>query len=192
MARQKSLFLSAFGTAFEIWKTLVEAVIARGGTDDDLRRILTNKTLVARIANLIVVKPVVATFQSLLAACQQDGVHPDFIEEHFPLEPVAPDEDEWEVYEHRFEETMNGEEAFRRLEGLGYRFCGVRRAMEFIADLRLNHPLIVTVRWQDPCDHYWYVPVFDQGGVERVLDLRFLANGFEPHYCRWLVLRKRG
>jgi len=37
MARKKSEFLSAFGTAFEIWKAIIEAVTARGGTDDDLR-----------------------------------------------------------------------------------------------------------------------------------------------------------
>ena len=56
MARQKSPFLSAFGVVFEIWKELVEAVIAKGGTDDDLRRILTDKTLRDKIADLIVTK----------------------------------------------------------------------------------------------------------------------------------------
>jgi len=51
---KKSEFLSAFGTAFEIWKAITDAVLERGGSDDDIRRILTSEDLLATIANAIV------------------------------------------------------------------------------------------------------------------------------------------
>lgn len=54
MAREKSGFLSAFGIAFRIWKALVEAVQDAGGSDDDLRRIETDKRLCKKLAELIV------------------------------------------------------------------------------------------------------------------------------------------
>lgn len=134
-------------------------------------------------------------WQTLLAACQQDEVDPDFNEANFPLEPVAPDEAEWEVYEHHFLRTVRGRMAFRGIERLGYRYCGPRRAMEFVAahpDLQLDHPLVVTARWQD-LDGNWYAPVFYRDDDERDLRLGFLAYDFGPRYARygWLVLRKR-
>ncbi len=39
---------------FEIWKALVQAVLSRGGTDEHLRRIITDKTLPDKLAELIV------------------------------------------------------------------------------------------------------------------------------------------
>lgn len=138
-----------------------------------------------------------AIFQSLLAACRQDLVEPEFTEKHYPLEPVAPDEDKWEVVEHKFDGKMKGEDAFTELRAMGYRLCGPRRAMEFIAahpDLQLDHPLMVTARWQDPKDG-WCAPVFSRARevgrylyVER-LDRDF-GDDFRPGFS-WLVLKKR-
>lgn len=54
MKRKTSDFLSALGVQFEIWKALVEAVLSRGGTDEHLRRIITDKTLRGKLAELIV------------------------------------------------------------------------------------------------------------------------------------------
>ena len=71
MARQKSEFLKSFGTAFEIWKSLTDEVLARGGTDDDIRRIGTSLSLRAKLAQLVVGnKP---TFELYLAPAQRDG-----------------------------------------------------------------------------------------------------------------------
>lgn len=54
MARPKSDFLKSWGTMFEILKALVNEVLERGGTDDDMRRIQTDLALRAQIAQLIV------------------------------------------------------------------------------------------------------------------------------------------
>lgn len=53
MARKKSEFLSALGTMMEMWKVIVAAVFNLGGSDDDLRRILTDKSLAGKIAEVI-------------------------------------------------------------------------------------------------------------------------------------------
>jgi hypothetical protein len=193
MGKQKSDILSGMGSGFQILKALRDA----GATDEDLRRIIAeNSPFPKLIADLIVTKvakPVASTFRDLLAACRQDWVSPDFNGANYPLEPTDPDEAEWEVYEYHFSETANGEDAFKNLEKLGYRLCGVRRAMEFIAaypDLQLDHPLVITARWQDPRG-YWCAPFADRGVGKRRLDLVYLARGFDPRYG-WLVLRKRG
>lgn len=134
-----------------------------------------------------------AIFQSLLAACQQNLVKPDFNEEHYPLEPVTLDEHDWEVAEYHFKDVISDEQAFAELKAMGYRFCGVRRAMEFIAvhpDLQLDHPLVVTARWQSP-DGHWYVPIFHRAReVGRYLYLDDLPRDFDPNFG-WLVLRRK-
>lgn len=53
MARYKSGLLSSMGAGFEILKAIIDAVIQRGGTDDDVRRILRDKKLRNAIADLI-------------------------------------------------------------------------------------------------------------------------------------------
>lgn len=54
MARQKSEFLKGWGKAFEVFKAIVDSVLALGGGDADLERVLTDKTLRTEIAKLIV------------------------------------------------------------------------------------------------------------------------------------------
>jgi hypothetical protein len=132
------------------------------------------------------------TWQSLLTACKQARVHSDFTEAHFPLEPMPADEDEWEVHQHRFSEVVIGEDAFRQLENLGYRHCGVRRAMQFVAkcpNLQWDHPLVVTTRWHRSIGNDWCVPVLRRG-AGYCLDLNWLGGTFGREYW-WLVLRKR-
>ncbi len=134
------------------------------------------------------------TFNHLLSLCRLDSVNPDnFSEEYCPLEPVALDEAEWEVYEHHFSETMNGEVAFRELQKMDYRLLnGSRRAMEFLAihpDIQIHHPLIITVRCQNP-EGEWFVPIAGRDGVKRDLRLSWLDEDFDPNYG-WLVLRRK-
>ena len=53
MARKKSEWLSGMGTGFEILKAETEEVIALGGTDEDMRRIITDSSLRRKLAELI-------------------------------------------------------------------------------------------------------------------------------------------
>ncbi len=54
MARNKSQFLSAFGTAFEVWKAIVDAVLSQGGSDEHIRSLIGDKARLASIAAVIV------------------------------------------------------------------------------------------------------------------------------------------
>lgn len=54
MAIPKSEFLSAFGKAFEIWKSLVDEVKNLGGGDEDILRVKTDGALRKKLAELIV------------------------------------------------------------------------------------------------------------------------------------------
>ncbi len=51
---KKSEFLSALGVLFEICKRVLDAVNAKGGSDEDLHRILTDSKLVDKLAEIIV------------------------------------------------------------------------------------------------------------------------------------------
>lgn len=146
------------------------------------------------------------SFAELLAACKQNWVHDDFTEEHFPLEPVAPDEADWEVYEHHFDREISGLRVFAELENRGYRLCGPRRAMEFVAenqDIQLDHPLIIPTCWKSHDGNIWHVPLFGKrypisGGCDLILcNLGHhyrpgfvLFHDFDPDHG-WLVLRRK-
>lgn len=58
MARQKSEFVSAAGTVFEIVKGLSDEVRTLGGSDDSLRRLLAEQPLRRQVAELLVGSPV--------------------------------------------------------------------------------------------------------------------------------------
>lgn len=64
MPRKKSEFLKSFGLVMEIWKAIIEAVLMLGGSDDDLRRIVTQKGLAVEIAKVIMAKAM-ATIQPI-------------------------------------------------------------------------------------------------------------------------------
>ncbi len=52
----RSELLSSFGTAFQIYKELTDAVMAKGGTDGDIKKILTIPALRAKLADDILGK----------------------------------------------------------------------------------------------------------------------------------------
>ena len=204
MSRKKSEFLSAWGKAFEIFKALVDAVLAAGGNDDDIARIQTSKAMLAELVAVIMkyakftAKVVKKSFADLLAACKQNGYcNPEFTEERYPLEPVAADEGDYEVVEHHFTETVTLEEGLRRLAEMAAKgeirlLSGSRLAMEYIAahlEAQLDHPIILPLRAQDS-DGRWVVPFFCRDYGERVLRLFYLDGSAFPD-CGWLVLRKR-
>jgi len=104
-------------------------------------------------------------FDKLVKACKQYEVHPEFTAENFPLEPVAPDEGDWEVHKYHFEQKMIISAAFEELVRLGYRLCnGPRRALEWVAkghrNDQLECPMIITTSWQNSNNGHRYAPIF--------------------------------
>jgi hypothetical protein len=132
------------------------------------------------------------SFSDLLGACRQKMINPNFTEENFPSEPVLPDENKWEPYEYGFNSWVQGEDALAIAQKSGYRLCGPRRAMEYIANGRQNNqlknPIIITAQWKNIND--LMVPVFNSGNGERVINVISLSYHFPPNF-KWLVLRKK-
>jgi hypothetical protein len=99
MGQKKSEFVSAFGIAFQVWKSLANAVLDRGGSDDDLRKIETDEGLRQKLADLIVgacqsVFPITTTggkASALIAAGKYDWVNDWITDERFPIAPHAPE-----------------------------------------------------------------------------------------------------
>lgn len=94
MARSKSEFLRAFGKAWEIFKALIDEVLSLGGSDEQVARILTDKVLRRKLAELIVgaasnVYIITVDYAQSLAdmikAGHYDFVDPSFTSEHFPV-----------------------------------------------------------------------------------------------------------
>ncbi|MBI5221897.1 MAG: hypothetical protein HY980_00130 [Candidatus Magasanikbacteria bacterium] len=205
MARKKSEFLGALGVVLECWKAIVNAVLKLGGSDEDLRRIITEKGLATKLAEDIMasVKPAgkaaVSKWQDFLTACKQAWIDSDFTESRWPLEPVATDEAEWEVSEHFFTDDAIGEAKLHLLTKMVQRgeicLCGIRRAMEYVAthsDIQVDHPLIVPAPAQSSGGGLC-LPAFgcDWGGAgRRELGLCLVSCVFGRR-CGWLVLRKR-
>lgn len=54
MARKKSEFLGALGTTFQIFKTIADAVMEAGGSDDDLRKVLSPSNGLAKNLALVI------------------------------------------------------------------------------------------------------------------------------------------
>lgn len=123
-----------------------------------------------------------SAFQALLAGCQLKSIHPQLNENNFSLEP--PEEiinNEVIIYHHN-DNLITGEKLFAKIQGLGYKLCGIRQAMEFIAENRLDIPLLVAVPWKNPKNNLIYIPLFYKINGERTADLFWLKNYVGPFW----------
>jgi hypothetical protein len=94
MARYKSGLLSSMGSGFEILKAITDAVIERGGTDDNVRRVLKDKKVKDAIADILVDDPRFFTFivdfddpkwKEFPFKGNYNYANPDLKSEHFPV-----------------------------------------------------------------------------------------------------------
>jgi hypothetical protein len=104
MSKKKSEFLGALGKYMEISKAVLNEVLGLGGSDDDLRRIITDKALRQEIAKLIVkgkkveegIFSVTVNYNQALAQMIKAGnynwANDDITSEHFPIVGVGEKE----------------------------------------------------------------------------------------------------
>lgn len=89
--RKTSDFLKGMGKAFEIFRTIVNAVLDIGGNDSDLERILTDADLCKQIAGLVVkTKKSICVnyaipFTNMIGMGKYDWVNENITAEHFPI-----------------------------------------------------------------------------------------------------------
>jgi len=205
MARPKSEFLRGWGKAFEVFKAIVDAVLALGGSDTDLERIITNKGLRTKIAQLIVsTKQIVLQFvdrtvrvaihgtQTLaqyLASGAYDWVNED-IKKCWILSRAVPDGKQEAILLY-YNKSMTSQEVLDDMERQGLRPGTDRELLE----LGVQHP-----------DLQRKFPIVELGtmiefsGGQRVLFLYGLSSvrflyldwfGSDWYgYCRFISFRK--
>jgi len=146
MARVKSEFLKAAGTMWEIWQAIVNAVMALGGNDDSMRRLLTDKSLVRRVAELIVesattnggnVFPITLRGKKafvLVAFSEYDYVNSLITDERFPIAKHEPVPGTIELVE--FDHHPTSEEVLAEFKKRGLE----RPTYEHALNFGIDHP----------------------------------------------------
>ena len=218
MARKKSEFLGAFGIVLEIWKAIVDAVLAKGGTDDDLRRVVTEKGLATKIAEVIMtsakpvvqavaaaVEQVVTTFKAVVEYIQPsyanlkaafDWINSDYQQAKF--EPIDQCKgvlrDTCEVafqYIHMGRDTST-EAVLAEMDRLGLRPALYEELLAFAKQFpneQRQFPIVALGSiWVDPSG-YRDVACLSEGSDERDLSLNWCDDGWFDSY-RFLAVSK--
>lgn len=148
MARQKSEFVSALGTAFEIFKAIAEKVYALGGSDSDLRRILKEPALCQQVAKLIVLKigevyqlDVRGSIGNLVRLGNYNWANADISDQHFSADTPHT----VNVIIEYFGKDMNMDGALKALAAKGLRPVTISELLALGAkypDLQCDFPIV--------------------------------------------------
>ena len=207
MARPKSEFLSAWGQAFEIWKALTDAVLSRGGNDDHLRRIKTDKNLLKKIVDLILEteKNIFTlrigdsrTTEDVVAAGKYDWTNDLIKNQNFPMRPRFEGMVEIEFLE--FDYGPTSEQVFaeaKRRNKLSTGYTLERPQHEDALLFGEQHPeeqrknpiVFLHVPWQD-FDSGSSVIVLRESASGRDLELDWFDSGRWGRGCRFAFVRK--
>jgi hypothetical protein len=94
MARNRLRSLNALGSMFEIWKQIVNSIQVQGGSDEDMRNVLTVQGVAMKVAAVILGKSdavLQVAWSALLPWLIAAGkfisyVNPNITTEHFPIQ----------------------------------------------------------------------------------------------------------
>lgn len=202
-ARQKSEFVSALGTAFEIFKAIAQEVYTLGGSDGDMRRILKERALCQQIAKLLVVNlgevyPVNIFGKGIDELVKQgnyDWVNDSINDRNFKADEMH----QTEIFLKHFEQNMSAEAVLKALDADGLRPATMSELLEFgirYPELQRQFPIVALGSvWQyisgKPFE--WgskrHVGYLFSGVDERKLGLRRLDVDWNGH-CRFAAVRK--
>ena len=199
---KKSEFLSAFGTVFQIWKAITDAVLERGGSDDDVRRILTSKKFLATIVDAIMEtgKKLAAAFrltvnydlsvEDMVKLGKYDWTNSDITSEHFPVTRQGKSEVEVELV--HFDRVMSSNDVLRELDKQGYRPADLRELLDFGAaypEEQRKYPIAALGSvWQLPNGRRRVADLVGSAGY-RGLGLDWLEDDWNE-FWRFLAVRK--
>jgi len=205
MAKQKSDILSGMGNGYEIVKAIVDEVKNRGGGDDDVRKILSDRDLQSHIGDLImgnveVTSPQATTYlveidysdtlEQRLAAGRYDWKNSDITEKHFPVKGEGQIKLDLELA--HYAKNMNTEAVLAVIDAQGYRSATIEELLAFGAaypELQREFPIIALGSvWRNRLGNR-YVACLYRDGNERNLNLNWIEDDWYVH-CRFLVVRK--
>lgn len=200
MPRKNSEFVKAGGAVFQIIKALAEAVHARGGSDDDLRRVLSDKTLADKVAEILVGKREADTYpvtidygksvEEMIEAGHYDWVHPNINVTNFPVSDTGVVEVNLELV--HLGRSVSSEVVLAHLEANGLRPATFAESLAFgvtYPEIQRQFPVVVL-------GSSWGVSVGLRDGPYLVrchrgrgLYLDWCEGGWDD-ICRFLALRK--
>ncbi|MBN1325778.1 hypothetical protein JW977_02245 [Candidatus Falkowbacteria bacterium] len=201
---KKGEFVSAVGIIFEIVKKISDAIRTLGGTDEDLRRLLTDSKLVKQIAELIMsgrqkasdTYKVVVDYSKTLTEMIQLGnysyANNDITDRHFPIQGSGQHEVELVLVHLNKDATIK--EVLAHLDGLGLKPASIEHLLTFGAanpNVQREFPIVALGSvWVDGHGDRGY-PYLRCSGDERELRLYWCDD--DDHWsghCRFLALRK--
>ncbi len=200
MSREKSKFLSGFGTAFQIFKTVTDAVLAAGGDDEDLRRVLLNKDLVDKIVRVIVGEDprykLTVDYAQTLARMIQVGnygwVNKKIIQENFPNHPADEGREEVVIKLLSFNGPISSENALEKMGKWNLRSVRIEELLALGAaypELQKKSPIICLGSVWQHRDGGRFIPYLSWDAERRNLDLLCFENDWDKCW-RFAVVRK--
>jgi len=201
MAREKSELKSGMGKAMETLVSLIEEVEDLGGSDDDIRRIKTNKALRRQIAELIVSDRVICdrhnvvvdygmSLADMLAVGKYDWKNNDITTKHFPTQDNG--QAEVEIFLVHIGRDMGTDNVLKELDARGLRPAKIEELLALGADqpeLQRQFPIIALGSVWRVSDGSRRVACLGRSGAERSLGLRWYGFGWDD-VCRFAAVRK--
>jgi hypothetical protein len=202
--REKSKFLSAFGTAYEIFKKIADAVMSLGGNDEDIRRLLTDSDLAKKVAEVIMAgkQKVRETYKSMvdysktlaemIKAGDYGWFNDDITEKHFPLQGAGQYEVEMELV--HLNRNVTTKEVLEHLNNLGLEPAKIEHLLAFGAaypELQRQFPIVALGSSFVGGGGVRFYPCLSSGGDRRELSLGWDVD--DSHWdddCRFLAVRK--
>ena len=175
MARKKSEFVKASGTVFEIIQKLSSAVTNLGGSDDDLRKLLSDKKLRRAVAEMLVGESGdITSLAEMIVAGNYDWVNDNITEKNFSIDPSRFTTENTKVF--HFDKSMTTAEVERAIRKEGYEPAGLEHLLAYGAenpDEQRKHPIVALgACWVDPGGSR-HVPCLSRYGDKRDLDLNW-------------------
>ncbi|MCB9802925.1 hypothetical protein H6761_02825 [Candidatus Nomurabacteria bacterium] len=195
MARQKSEFVSGLGTGFEIVKALSDEVNSLGGNDDNLRQIISNRTLRKELANLIVGNnakiyqiSVTGDISENVRFGNYDWSNSDINDRNFQ----ADERHQCEIIFKHFDKSMSTDAVLKALDAEGLRPATMSELLALgieYPELQRQFPIVALGSvWQSLSGHR-YVGYLNGLVSGRGLFLSWVGSGWLG-YCRFAAVRK--
>jgi hypothetical protein len=205
MARPVSELLKNFGKMFEVVKTLVNAVLDMGGNDEDILRILKDKKLAQKFAEMLLAErgisvpdgcEIISVDYALklidaITAAAFDWKNDDIVEKNFPNQAHETGEQNLTVKLYHFGKDMSSEDVVSAMDKDGFRPATLRELLAYAVknpDEQRKYPIVGLGSVWGHGGHR-SVPYLDLGGGGRELGLGWWSDGWYGR-CRFLAVRK--
>jgi hypothetical protein len=197
MSAKKSELLSAFGTFWEILKAITNAVLDRGGSDEDLRRILSDKKLLADLADRIMMSSVMSflvdtykqevnydlSVYESLSLGKYDRKNDNITNANFFSKETDVCEIEFGIF--HFDRTTSSKSNIANMNKVGFRPATTKEILSFgekHPELQLKHPIVALGLVAEFDGNRWVVWLGRQFS-ERCVNLGYFDSEWTRDYC---------